>query len=172
MHARVCAAVALISAAAHVWMGWEHRAVPWQGVVMLAMAAACLPCAVGLWRSTRGEAVATVRPARVLMAMAAVMAAVHAVLLLAPSVLGGSSGHHHGAGPGQGSGPAPDGAAMMLALIAVELVVAMLAATLIRSHGGPVTVRRPATVRTPVTVRIPAGPVAGRPSDLRVPQVR
>lgn len=99
---------------------------------MLAMAAACLPCAVQVWRTGLATG------ARMLMGMTLAMAAFHAALLLWP----GPGGHHHhraqagvGAAAGAGTaaaGGAVSGAEMMLAIIALELVTAMLAATLLR----------------------------------------
>lgn len=132
MPARLCAAIALASVGAHLWMGWEHRAMPWEGMLMLLMAAACLPCAVAVWRRGHGRSV------RLLYGMALTMVAVHAVLLLAP---GSMEGHGHG---GMGSMDATSSMAdggmvgampqstSMLCIVAVELAVAMLAAWVMR----------------------------------------
>ena len=43
--ARLCSVVAFLSIAAHLWMAWQHLDTPWQSLLMLAMAAFCLPCA-------------------------------------------------------------------------------------------------------------------------------
>lgn len=93
---------------------------------MLAMAAFCLPCVLPLWRA------GSVPAARMLMASALLMVAVHAVPLL---VRDGSGGHHHAAGPAVAAVSAAAGAEATAALLAVvgwELVVAMLAATWLR----------------------------------------
>src|SRR4051812_49705867 len=89
--ARLCAVVAFVSIAAHLWMAWQHLNIPWQSLLMLVMAAFCLPCALKTWR--HGGA----GPARVLMFAALAMVAFHAPLLT-------------GAG-GRGGGDARDGVA-------------------------------------------------------------
>lgn len=133
--ARLCAAVALGSVGAHAWMAWEHRGVPWEAALMLLMAAACLPCAVSVWRRGHERAV------QLLFGMALAMVAVHAVLLLAP---GSMAGHGHGGmgamdsmasmpamadGGLAGAVPQP---ASMLYIVVLELAVAMLAAWVMR----------------------------------------
>ncbi|MDJ0357802.1 hypothetical protein [Paenarthrobacter sp. PH39-S1] len=124
-HARLCAAVALASVIAHLWMGWEHRVMPWESGLMLLMAAACLPCALAVWRNTNDRAV------HVLFAMALIMVAVHAALLLAP---GSMAGHQHGTtGPnGTRMTGTASNSATMLGVVALELGVAMLAAWTMR----------------------------------------
>lgn len=122
---RACAAVAVVSVAAHLWMAWIHSAMPWESALMVLMAAACLPCAVAVWRGGHDRAV------QLLFAMALVMVAVHTTLLLAPGAL---AGQQHG---GMGSMPMPTGGAgslsgSMLGVIALELVVAALAAWTMR----------------------------------------
>ena len=133
--ARSCAAVAVAAVGAHLWMAWEHRAVPWQGVLMLLMAAVCLPCAVEVWRRGHGRAV------QLLYSMALAMVAVHALLLLAPR---GAGGHQHGGTASMGAGSVGAGsvgaggglgdvhAGTMLAVIGLELAVAMMAAWAMR----------------------------------------
>ncbi|MCQ9162838.1 hypothetical protein [Arthrobacter sp. STN4] len=137
--ARLCAAVALASVGAHLWMGWEHRAMPWESALMVLMAAACLPCAVSVWR--RGHD----RGVRLLFGMSLLMVAVHAVLLLAPGSLAGHGGMAMGSmatGPtasmgagGPMSGSVPQSASM-LGIIALELAVAMAAAWIMRRSRG------------------------------------
>jgi hypothetical protein len=112
-------------------MAWEHRAMPWEGALMLLMAAACLPCAVFVWR--RGHE----RSVQLLFVMALAMVAVHAVLLLAP---GSTAGRGHGGMDPMGAmgtmGGSMAGVVMqpapMLGVIALELAVAMLAAWAMR----------------------------------------
>jgi hypothetical protein len=117
---RLCAIVALASVGAHLWMSWEHRAMPWECALMLLMAAVCLPCAAAVWHRGHERAV------RLIFVMSLAMVAVHAVPLLWP---GSMAGAHHGA-PGPmasnvGSHPQP---AAMLGMVALELAVALLAA--------------------------------------------
>ncbi|WP_125614559.1 hypothetical protein [Specibacter cremeus] len=120
----MCAGIAFASIAVHLWMAWAHRGMPFEAALMVLMAAACLPCALSVWRGAHGRAV------HLLMAMALAMAAVHAVLLLGP----GLAGHTH-AGMAMG-GISPTGAATggagMLGVIALELVVGASAAALLR----------------------------------------
>jgi hypothetical protein len=94
---------------------------------MLLMAAACLPCAVSVWR--RGHE----RSVQLLFGMALIMVAVHAVLLLAPGTM---AGHGHGSMGSMDStvsmgmdltGGVP-GPVSMLGIVALELAVAALAA--------------------------------------------
>ncbi|MHA7268442.1 hypothetical protein [Arthrobacter sp. HLT1-20] len=122
---RLCAAVAVASVGAHVWMAWGHRAIPWESALMLLMAAACLPCAVAVWRRGHERAV------QALFVMALFMVALHTALLLGSSSMAGS--HHAGRGSmvtrATGSHPQP---IAMLGVIALELAVAMLAAWAMR----------------------------------------
>ncbi|WP_434620227.1 hypothetical protein [Arthrobacter sp. A5] len=125
LRVRLCAAVALASVIAHLWMGWERRSMPWESGLMLLMAAGCLPCALAVWRNTHDRGV------QVLFAMALIMVAVHAALLLAPVSM---AGHQHGGTtsmsmPMMGSN---SHSAAMLGVIALELGVAVLAAWVMR----------------------------------------
>lgn len=136
--ARLCAVVAFISIAAHLWMAWKHLDTPWQSLLMLAMAAFCLPCALKTWR--HGGA----GPARMLMFAALAMAAFHTLLLTgAGSHAGGHAGHGMasaagstviaGGHAGTAVPSAPLTAAlphteMMLGVILLELAAAMSAA--------------------------------------------
>ena len=86
-------------------------------MLMLAMVAVCLPCAVHIWRHGRVSAL------RRVMASALAMTGVHAFLLLGA----GASGHvHNGA-----AAAAPAATASLLALIALEVTTALIAATLL-----------------------------------------
>jgi hypothetical protein len=131
-HPRLCAAVALGSVAAHVWMALSHPHAWWLSALMLLMAAYCLPCALTLWR--RGAA----HPAAMLLWSAAGMAGLHLVLLAA-AVPAGVHAHHGGAPARLQAAPAGP----MLAVIALELAVAVLTASWLRRLrlAGPVPVR-------------------------------
>lgn len=97
----------------------------WESALMLLMAAACLPCAVTLWRHGHERAV------QIMFTMSLAMVGVHAALLLGPGAVVGS--HHGGGHPiitsAVGSHPQP---MAMLAVIALELAVALLAAWAMR----------------------------------------
>ncbi|GAA4661036.1 hypothetical protein [Arthrobacter cryoconiti] len=125
--ARLCAAVAIISVAAHLWMAWEHRLMPWESAAMVLMAAICLPCAIGVWRD------GSERGVRWLFLMALVMVAWHTAVVLAPVSM---AGHGHGGMPNMDMAmpvTVPGtGAGAMLAIIALELAVAALAAGSLR----------------------------------------
>lgn len=121
-HQRLCAAVALGSVAAHVWMAFGHAHAWWQSAAMLLMAAYCLPCALALWRR------AAAHPAAMLLWSAAGMAGLHLVLLAAAAQPAGVHGHY-AAGPVHA---AAGGAGPMLAIIVLELAVAVLAASWLR----------------------------------------
>ncbi|MGM0929274.1 MAG: hypothetical protein ACQEXN_06165 [Actinomycetota bacterium] len=140
--ARLCAVVAFVSIAAHLWMAWQHLDAPWQSLLMLVMAAFCLPCALKTWR--HGGA----RPARMLMFAALGMAAFHTLLLTGAGSHAGShaDGHAgHGIATAAGSTSVAGGHAgtasgtaaltaglphteMLLGVILLELAAAMSAA--------------------------------------------
>jgi len=120
-HPRLCAAVALASAAAHVGMALNHPHAWWLSALMLLMAAYCLPCALTLWR--RGAA----HPAAMLLWSAAGMAGLHLVLLAAAAPAGAHAGHGAAAAQLQAAPAGP-----MLAVIALELAVAVLTASWLR----------------------------------------
>ena len=91
--ARLCAVVAFTSIAAHLWMAWQHLDTPWQSLLMLAMAAFCLPCALKSWRHGGSG------PARMLMFAALAMVAFHTLLLTGAGTHGaGHAGSHAGHG--------------------------------------------------------------------------
>ncbi|ALE07831.1 hypothetical protein AL755_13935 [Arthrobacter sp. ERGS1:01] len=128
---RACATVAAASVVAHLWMAWAHRSMPWESALMVLMAAACLPCAVAVWRRGHDRAV------QLLFAMALVMVAVHTTLLLAPGAMAGQQ--HGGMGSmgmdsmGMAANAPASHTGAMLGVIALELVVAALAAWAMRS---------------------------------------
>lgn len=131
LHPRICAAATAASCLAHLWLVAGNQHGTWLNLLMLAMVAVCLPCAVHIWRHGRVNAV------RQVMASALAMTGVHAVLLLGAGAGTGASGHvHHGAAAAAGAGPS--GSAALLAVIALEMTTALLAATLLaRLRGQP-----------------------------------
>ena len=64
------------SCLAHLWLAAGNQHGTWLNLLMLAMVAVCLPCAVHIWRHGRASAL------RQVMASALAMTGVHAVLLL------------------------------------------------------------------------------------------
>ena len=108
LHPRICAAVTAASCLAHLWLAAENQHGTWLNLLMLAMVAVCLPCAVHIWR--HGQVTALRR----VMASALVMTGVHALLLLGAGA--GASGHiHHAAAAAPASaGAAPSGAGALL----------------------------------------------------------
>lgn len=124
LHPRLCAAVVAGSSAVHMWLAVQNQHGALLSVLMLALAAVCLPCAVHIWRHNRVGAL------RRVMACAVSMAAVHGVLLLC----GGSGGHAHaGVPPSNVAGPNIADAAGpgLLLVIGLEITTALLAATLV-----------------------------------------
>lgn len=123
-HSRFCAAVTAASCLAHLWLVAGNQHGTWLNLLMLAMVAVCLPCAVHIWRPGRAGAL------RRVMASALAMTGVHAVLLLGAGSGAGGSGHFHH-GTAAAAGAAPSGAGALLAVIALEMTTALLAATLL-----------------------------------------
>ena len=125
LHPRLCAAVVACSSAVHVWLAVQNQHGALLSVLMLALAALCLPCALHIWRHNRVAAL------RRVMACAISMAALHGVLLLSA----GSGAHAHaGAPPSNVAGPSvadAAGAGGLLLVIALEIATALLAATLV-----------------------------------------
>lgn len=120
LHARLCAVITAGSCFVHLWLAVENHHGAWLNVLMLALAAVCLPCAIHIWRHSRVSAL------RQVMAAALIMVAVHVVLLLGV----GSGGHNHGAVPAS-KVVDTSGAGALLAVIALEITTALLAATLV-----------------------------------------
>ncbi|MDF9751986.1 hypothetical protein [Arthrobacter sp. ES3-54] len=126
LHPRICAAVTAASCLTHLGLAAGNQHGTWLNLLMLAMVAVCLPCAVHIWRHGRATAL------RQVMAAALAMTGVHAVLLLGAGA--GGSGHaHSGAGnaAAAAAGAAPVGSGALLAVIALEITTALLAATLL-----------------------------------------
>ena len=129
LHRRMCATATAGSCLVHLWLAASGHHGPWLGVLMVALAAVCVPCAFHIWRHSRVGAPQQVAAAAV------AMAALHAVLLLGA----GGAGHAHGGGPVSRL-PDTTGAAQLLLVIGLELTTALLAATLVarlRRQPGP-----------------------------------
>jgi hypothetical protein len=122
LHPRVCAAVTAASCLTHLGLAAGNQHGTWLNLLMLAMVAVCLPCAVHIWRHGRVTAV------RQVMAAALAMTGVHAVLLLGAG--SGGAGHIH-QGTAAAAGAAPAGSVALLAVIALEVTTALLDATLL-----------------------------------------
>lgn len=114
------AVVTVLCCAAHLWLAASGHHGAWLTVLMVVLAAACLPCAVHIWRYSRVGALHQVAGA------AAAMAGLHAFLLLGS----GSAGHSHAHVPASSAAHA-DAAGGLLLVIALELVTALLAASLV-----------------------------------------
>jgi Kef-type K+ transport system membrane component KefB len=126
LHSRICAAVTAASCLMHLGLAAGNQHGTWLNLLMLAMVAVCLPCAVHIWRHGRARAL------RQVMAAALAMTAVHAVLLLGTGSGGGGHGHHGpAAATAAAAGAAPAGSGALLAVIALEMTTALLAATLL-----------------------------------------
>ncbi|MGO4192548.1 hypothetical protein AB4Y67_12850 [Arthrobacter sp. YAF17] len=111
------------SCLAHLWLVAGNQHGTWLNLLMLAMVAVCVPCAVHIWRHGR------IRSLRQVMASALVMTGVHALLLLGTGP--GASGHTNHGGTAAAAGAATSGAGMLLAVIALEMTTALFAATLL-----------------------------------------
>ena len=120
LHSRLVAVVTAFSCGTHAWLAASGHHDAWLSILMLALAAVCIPCAVHIWRHSRPGALRQVTVAAV------AMAAVHAALLLGA----GGGSHAHTGGPPSSAAHA-DGAGGLLLVIAMELATALLAATLV-----------------------------------------
>lgn len=134
LHPRICAALTAVSCAVHVWLAASGHHEVWLGLVMIALAAVCVPCTVHIWRHSRVGALHQVTVAAIAMVI------LHAILLLGA----GGSGHAHGGRPASNAVDT-SGAAGLLLVIGLELTTALLAATLLarlRRRGAKVPVVR------------------------------
>ena len=120
LHPRICAVLTAVSCLVHLWVAaWGHHGA-WLGVLMIAVAAICVPCTFHIWRHSRVGALHQVTVSAV------AMIALHSVLLLGA----GGAGHAHGGGPAS-SVADTTGAAGLLLVIGLEITTALLAATLV-----------------------------------------
>jgi hypothetical protein len=120
LHSRVSAALTAFSCLVHLWLATAGHHDAWLGVLMIALAAVCVPCTVHIWRHSR------VRALHQVTVSALAMVVLHAVLLLGA----GGAGHAHGGGPASNVVDA-SGAAGLLLVIGLEITTALLAATLV-----------------------------------------
>ena len=123
-HFRICGAATAASCLAHVWLVAANQHGTWLNLLMLAMVAVCLPCAVHIWCHGRVSAL------RQVTASALAMTGVHAFLLLGA----GASGHAHdgaAAAAPAAAAVAQSGPDELLAVIALEMTTALIAATLL-----------------------------------------
>lgn len=119
-HSRLCALVTAASCLVHVWVAASGGHGVWLGLLMVALAAVCVPCTVHIWRHGKVRALHRVAAAAV------AMAGLHAVLLLGA----GGGGHAHGGGPPSFAAEVT-GSSQLLLVIGLELATALLAATLV-----------------------------------------
>jgi hypothetical protein len=87
---------------------------------MLVLAAVCLPCALHIWQHSKVSALQRV------MVCALAMAALHGMLLV-----GGTTGGHTHLPPHGDHGSPSSQAGTLLAIVGLELMTGLLAATLI-----------------------------------------
>ena len=120
LHPRICAALTAVSCLVHVWLAASGHHAAWLGVLMIALAAVCIPCTVHIWRHSRVGALHQVTMS------ALAMVGLHAVLLLGA----GGAAHAHGGGPASNVADV-SGAAGLLLVIGLEITTALLAATLV-----------------------------------------
>ena len=132
LHPRICAALTAVSCLVHLWLAASGHHDAWLGILMIALAAVCVPCTVHIWRHSRVGALHQVTVS------ALAMVGLHAVLLLGA----GGSGHAHGGGPASNAVDS-SGAAQLLLVIGLEITTALLAATLVAR----LRRRRPGRVR-------------------------
>jgi len=120
LHPRLVAVVTAMSCVAHLWVAIAGHHGAWLGVVMVALAAVCVPCTVHIWRHSRVGALRQVTLSALL------MVGLHTALLLGA----GGAGHAHGGGPASSAVQAT-GNIQLLLVIGLELATALLAATLV-----------------------------------------
>lgn len=120
LHPRICAALTAVSCAVHLCLAASGHHDAWLGILMIALAAVCIPCTVHIWRHSRVGALHQVTIS------ALAMVGLHAVLLLGA----GGAGHAHGGRPSSNVVDTSD-AAQLLLVIGLEITTALLAATLV-----------------------------------------
>lgn len=120
---RAAGALALAALPLHLWLLVAHSHGLLFGVAIAAMVLACAVCGVHVLRGATG-----CRPLQQLQAMAVLMVLAHAAMTAGiPGMTTGGGGHHHaGRGAVVGNGVAEAGP--MLAIMGLELAVALCAA--------------------------------------------
>jgi hypothetical protein len=122
LHSRLCAMITAASCLAHLALAVQNHHGIWLNVLMVVLAAICVPCSVHIWRHGRVTALHRV------IVSALLMVVVHGALLLGC----GGSGHSHSAGmPPISAAADASGAAGLLTVIGMEITTALLAATLV-----------------------------------------
>jgi hypothetical protein len=119
-HPRLVAVVTAVSCVVHLWVAAAGHHGDWLGVLMVALAAICVPCTVHIWRHSRVGALHKVTLSALL------MVGLHTALLLGA----GGAGHAHGGRPASSAAQAT-GSTQLLLVIGLELATALLAATLV-----------------------------------------
>lgn len=120
LHPRLVAVVTAGSCVGHLGVAAAGHHGVWLGVLMVALAAICVPCTVHIWRHSRVAALHQVTLSALL------MVGVHAALLLGA----GGAGHAHGGRPASSAAQAA-GSTQLLLVIGLELATALLAASLV-----------------------------------------
>jgi len=120
LHPRLAAVVTAVSCITHLGVAAAGHHEAWLGVLMVALAAVCVPCTMHIWRHSRVGALHQVT----LSALA--MVALHTALLLGA----GGTGHAHGGRP-PSSAAQTTASTQLLLVIGLELATALIAATLV-----------------------------------------
>ncbi|MET4539347.1 hypothetical protein ABIE37_001119 [Arthrobacter bambusae] len=128
LHPRICAALTAVSCLVHLWLAASGHHQAWLGILMIGLAAVCVPCTAHIWRHSKVGALHQVTIS------ALAMVGLHAVLLLGTA----GSGHAHGGGPASNAVDS-SGAASLLLVIGLEITTALLAATLVARLRGQAT---------------------------------
>lgn len=126
--AGAAALLGMLSVPVHAWLLLAHRHSAVVTAVLLLMTLLCLGCAL---RTARCRGLHQDAGLRGLLLMADAMVLAHAILLLPGAGHGPHGGHHPGAAALAAAAPA---GAAMLALIGLELAVAMCAALALRAR--------------------------------------
>ena len=120
LHPRICAGLTAVSCLGHVLLAASGHHGLWFGILMVVLAAICIPCTVHIWHHSRVGALHRVT------CSALAMVVLHTVLLL------GARGFSH-AHTGQRTPDVADasGAGGLLLVISLEIATALVSATLV-----------------------------------------
>lgn len=119
---RAAGALALAALPLHVWLLVAYAHGLLFGAAIAAMVLSCTVCGVHVLRGTDG-----CRPLQLLQGMAVLMVLAHAAMTAGLPGVGHTSGGHHHAGRGAAVGNAISADGVMLAIMGVELAVALCA---------------------------------------------